>query len=402
MVAAARVVMPVAIQRDELVLSRSNGVDVTQLKRDAITDVQARLVLADLFEESAHHDVAELLRDEQRGPLAIHGIDRADVLQLWLDKVPARAVPLRKRIDSLTDAELAMMPAWVDRWTRIGLSTARADRPLFEAGAAACYRFSGLPVPRFAWCPAPVVAVMAGAIWARRAGELIEGENTVGSQVDSQVGSQVGSQVRSQVRSQVDSQVRSQVRSQVGSQVDSQVGSQVGSQVRSQVRSQVGSQVGSQVRSQVGSQVRSQVRSQVGSQVGSQVRSQVDSQVRSQVGSPDLERELSVENAAAVREAWWDYFGGQFWVGGWGWGNAYVNFMLDALGLDVGKNIELSARAYAATAMSACWWYPCRDVVFVSERPTVLERDKKGRLIVARWEWTDELGRPASWEVERS
>jgi len=47
--------------------------------------------------------------------------------------------------------------------------------------------------------------------------------------------------------------------------------------------------------------------------------------------------------------------------------------------------IELRARAYAATVRSACWWWPHKDVVFVSERPRVL-RIKKGTLRRVEWE----------------
>jgi hypothetical protein len=54
------------------------------------------------------------------------------------------------------------------------------------------------------------------------------------------------------------------------------------------------------------------------------------------------------------------------------------------------RDKELKARAFAATAQSACWWYPTTSVCFVSERPHVLERDDKGRLLRAAWD---------GWEV---
>jgi hypothetical protein len=56
--------------------------------------------------------------------------------------------------------------------------------------------------------------------------------------------------------------------------------------------------------------------------------------------------------------------------------------------------IRIKARAYSATCESACWWYSCRDVVFVSERPRALEFHDKERtkLALASWE---------GWEVCR-
>jgi hypothetical protein len=89
--------------------------------------------------------------------------------------------------------------------------------------------------------------------------------------------------------------------------------------------------------------------------------------------------------------------GGQFWVGwGYWWGSpSFTSFMLDCLGLDLGRDIELRARAYQAQAESACYWWPGRDFVLVSERPHTLEFDgppKPGSLKKAAWE---------GWEVTR-
>ena len=121
----------------------------------------------------------------------------------------------------------------------------------------------------------------------------------------------------------------------------------------------------------------------VGSQVGSQVDSQVDSQVGSQDSFGFSERELT-----AIRDKWVNYIGGQFWVGDWAWWGSpcMSSFALDVLRLDIGREIELAARAYAATASSACWWMPLRDVIFVSERPSEIKRKSDGTLIRATWD----------------
>jgi hypothetical protein len=64
--------------------------------------------------------------------------------------------------------------------------------------------------------------------------------------------------------------------------------------------------------------------------------------------------------------------------------------MVDVLGLDIGREMELRARAYAATCESACWWWPHKNFVIVSERPHTLEM-RKGKLVRAAWE---------NWEVK--
>jgi hypothetical protein len=75
--------------------------------------------------------------------------------------------------------------------------------------------------------------------------------------------------------------------------------------------------------------------------------------------------------------------------------------MLDELRLDIGRDFELRARAYAATHESACWWWPHRDYVIVSERPSVLEKHANGKLKLAQWDWVDSDGKAQSWEVAK-
>ena len=126
------------------------------------------------------------------------------------------------------------------------------------------------------------------------------------------------------------------------------------------------------------------------SAVSSAVRSAVSSAVRSAVRS-------AVSSAPKLGEVWqkiqWQYQGGQFWPG-WYWGPAYVSFMLDVMGLDIGRDLELKARAFQAVCQSQCYWWPNQKFVIASERPTLIEPGKR-----ARWEWVDEQGQPQFWEA---
>jgi hypothetical protein len=74
--------------------------------------------------------------------------------------------------------------------------------------------------------------------------------------------------------------------------------------------------------------------------------------------------------------------GGQFWVGGWYYyGSPFmVSFFREVCGLSLDEKIEHAADAYSKTAQSACWWWPHKDFVIVSERPTEINRDEQGRL----------------------
>jgi hypothetical protein len=306
----------------------------------------------------------------------------------------------RRKITKITPDQAARFREWADKWIAIGLSTEPADFERATDAALRAYKICNLDRPMvILHMSSPYGATLGGALaWAMlsqvgsQVGIQVESQvwsqvwSQVGIQVESQVWSQVGIQVESQVWSQVESQVRSQVWNQVGIQVESQVGSQVesqvGSQVWSQVWSQVESQVGSQVMSQVRGQVRSQVESQVvGSQVGSQVwsqvwsqvMSQVESQVESQVGSQVMSQ-VGSQVGGQARNSVHNYRGGSFWAS---WA-AYVSFIRDVLGW---QDPVLDRFEIDETLVRSCgwvWWH--ENVLAISDRPSVINRDSEGRL----------------------
>ena len=49
-----------------------------------------------------------------------------------------------KIIESLTDSQIAKFAEFTDRWTKIGLSTAPADRPRAEEAIHLMYKWAGL------------------------------------------------------------------------------------------------------------------------------------------------------------------------------------------------------------------------------------------------------------------
>ncbi|HCC05020.1 TPA: hypothetical protein DEP58_01780 [Patescibacteria group bacterium] len=72
--------------------------------------------------------------------------------------------------------------------------------------------------------------------------------------------------------------------------------------------------------------------------------------------------------------------GGQFWVGGWYWSVAFVNFFFDVCKLKLSKDIMERAEAYRKVSESVNYIWANRDFVMVCARPVKINRDERGRL----------------------
>ena len=160
--------------------SDSFAARVIELQRLARTSDDARMLLADAWEDM-----------------------RPEVARLWRDQLPpSHHNRMRTKIDKLTDAEIARQPEWVEKWTRIGLSTTPADRAMFEAAVCACYRYSGLPMPIITWARNPYECVVAGT-WSYLALLEARGSDNVRDNVHDNVRDNVHANVRDNVRDNV-------------------------------------------------------------------------------------------------------------------------------------------------------------------------------------------------------
>ena len=69
------------------------------------------------------------------------------------------------KIEKLTAAQVARFPEFIEKWTKIGLSTEPADRPRAEAGINLAYKIAGQSGPKkIVWCDSPLSAGLTRAI----------------------------------------------------------------------------------------------------------------------------------------------------------------------------------------------------------------------------------------------
>jgi hypothetical protein len=123
-----------------------------------------------------------------------------------------------ERLDRLTPAQEAQLPAIRDAWIAIGLSTERAERPRAEAAVRLAYRRAGLAEPAdIVWTGSPMAgAVLAAAVSKRRSqhmGQPLSREirSKVTCQVTRRASTLVGGCVATRVRREVVRQVARQV-----------------------------------------------------------------------------------------------------------------------------------------------------------------------------------------------
>jgi hypothetical protein len=257
-------------------------------------------------------------------------------------------------MEKLTPKMQAAIPAHVDKWVSIGLSTERADFDAAEEAALACYDLIG--------CPHPLIVLRMGSPFACVLGGYIayallheagyssknQYEQFITTRIWQQTVARINIQVKRKVNHAIIAQVKEQVAMPVWNQVDYNIGRLVGNKVKEQISDQL-------VR-----RVNSSVLKQVEQQVGMQLTKQID------LAKINLLYGLSV----------YHYHSGQFCSTQ----SAYASFLVDH-GLfkpspAADKAWILNKTLNATNGFT--WW--SRDVLSISDRPCFIKRDAEGQL----------------------
>lgn len=227
-----------------------------------------------------------------------------------------------KRIDELTEEQRAQMGPWAEKWIQIGLSTEPADWERFEKCAKDCYRYADLdpnvPVVRV---PSPIVGGLAAPIAASLI-TILRGQKTA---------------AREDGRNESD---RLSATKQVCSRaMDRAISNDIDEEVTRHIHRAVFEAVADHVQTPVAQAV-----------------------------------DEAIDSAKLV---WWhSRFGGSLWSS---W-SAWESFFREVCHLELPNGLSDRAPAYAGTCESACWWWPNRDFIMVSDRPRKIHLDDHGRL----------------------
>jgi hypothetical protein len=237
-----------------------------------------------------------------------------------------------KVIEDLTDEQRAMLPAHREAWTKIGLSTERADRPRFVRAAQMHYEASGLP-------PLPEEQV----VWVENHIEL-----SLAAPIAADVLERLGASTVA------DSVARSVLQS------NSEL---------------------------LCSKAPKSLQAHWPAAFMALEQAVLRGKLPPASGTPEtaggqfaaLMSEVVAAAPTTWRNRWYRYIGGQLWVG-WYWGPAYTSFLIDKCGLELEPKTALAARASIEQAQAVCWWWPHDRFIVACERPHTISRDERGRL----------------------
>ncbi|MFI1769520.1 DUF6745 domain-containing protein [Streptomyces sp. NPDC020800] len=207
---------------------------------------------------------------------------------------------------------------------------------------------------------------LASSQWPTTAGRLDLVRDQIRDQIEAQVKEQLKAHVRFQGRFQAMTQIsRSSDWYETERHVLDRVRSQVGEQVLDRARSQIRGQFEGQVRSHVRARVESQINFHVGSQVRSQVEDRIRSHVEEQVWSYFWP--LVTSARPQVGRA----FLGHYDAAAFAYHDAFAS--MGATGIEPVTGLMDVAR-------NAGWWWAMPHTAVLTERPTILHRDRDGRL----------------------
>jgi hypothetical protein len=261
------------------------------------------------------------------------------------------------RIERLTAEQVARLPEFVERWTKIGLCTEPADRPRAEAAIREMYRQGGLEPPTaIIWCGSPLSLALSRAITLDQKRRMPAADVSTWDSVCRSVGASVRDRVRDSLGRSAGYTVGTGVRHSVYRSVWRSASFDVywrgGGTVRDSIRTNLAESVEASVWANVGASVSASVVESVRAGIGKSVWRTVRKGVRNSIG----------ESVHGSHDAHW---------------LAFYRYYHDVLHL-TSQTARLSG--LCELAQSAGWALPHENICWVSERHHLLARDDRGRL----------------------
>jgi hypothetical protein len=271
---------------------------------------------------------------------------------------------MAKKIESLTPEQSAQVALYRDKWIKIGLATGPCDRPAMEAAVDKTYACAGLAAPKIKiWLSSPLEGII-GAYILSNFKDFFPAD--VLDNVLDNVSDNVSANVRANVWDNVSADVWDNVLDNVSANVSADVWDNVWANVRDNVLDNVSANVRANVRANVWDNVRDNVRANVRDNVRANVSDNISDNVRANVW--DNVRDNVSDNVKDLL----NHAGYGQHDSGW---LSFYNFFLEVCDMECVKKLE------GLNLLSGCgWWWPFKNAVILTERPSVLNLDNEGNL----------------------
>ncbi len=225
-----------------------------------------------------------------------------------------------KKIEKLTDEQSAQMEGWAEKWIKIGLETSPADRDMFESACRRCYDAASIPWHgNVVWVDSPLTLSMSASLANNLLESILSAPTQSGERDEKALPEAFDEFITPIISRMVEPQIAQSIRNaavQAMKMVDAP-------------------------------------------------RTVIYSAVK-----------RAAENPRRLFSDWHRYIGGQFWVGGYGWGPAFLSFFRECCDLELEGDLWDRSIAYEQTCQSACWWWPHTMFVIVSDRPNQIHLEK--------------------------
>jgi hypothetical protein len=291
-----------------------------------------------------------------------------------------------EKLLQLSPKQVKKLETVSNQWRNIGLSTAKTDHQAAEEGLRRAYEAAGLAAPRFiVWLKSPRAGATAARLlksdldWPHNLDPMQRGvwddvwKQSV-PQVQQHLGAARWAEVRKTIRQEAEKRILDKYGHYVEHRVKERFSEQIGIWVWKYIRKNGGQSVLQQVRVDVEERVKRSLKPEVAQEAMDQIYQQmvvpVTQQTWAAVAEP-LRMMMAINNGTLVgRQTWECGFGSQ----DAGWISHYD--YLRAIGV---KGTEL-LEGITAMTRSCGWWWPYRNLCVLTEKPTGLKRDNRGRL----------------------
>jgi hypothetical protein len=242
---------------------------------------------------------------------------------------------------TLTVEQIAHIRQVADGWVQAGLSTRRCDRPRAEALVRSAYRSAGLDEPRhIVWMDSPVGGMFAAAVIKSAA---------TARPLANHVWSLIGEQPWDVIRNRLGGELAQHLWTQITDQLADPLGGQIINRLWDPLERRLNDQLSHPLEGGLETRLRSQLKNRHGDWLGEQPEHHPDPIGGAQLGVGD-----GVWSELAL---WRDC--------------AWLASMTCALSL-AGLPNSLRLDAVCAACREVDWWWPMKDAVVLTDRPTAI------------------------------